>query len=52
LEDLLARGTPADLKAANELMKVMAGYVTLITSKSPYIFVNARIQMSTVLLMA
>lgn len=27
LEDLLRRGTQADLKAANELMKVMSGYV-------------------------
>jgi hypothetical protein len=27
LEDLLRRGTPADLRVANELMKVMSGYV-------------------------
>ena len=27
LEDLLRRGTAADLKAANELMQVMSGYV-------------------------
>jgi hypothetical protein len=26
LEDLLRRGTDADLRAANELMKVMSGY--------------------------
>lgn len=29
LEDLLRKGTPADLKAANELMQVMSGYVRL-----------------------
>lgn len=28
LEDLLRRGTPADLRAANELMKVMSGFVS------------------------
>jgi hypothetical protein len=27
LQELLRRGTPADLAAANDLMKVMAGYV-------------------------
>lgn len=30
LEDLLRRGTSADLKAANELMKVMSGYVFIL----------------------
>lgn len=29
LEDLLRKGTPADLKAANELMQVMSGHVRL-----------------------
>jgi len=27
LDELLRRGTPADLEAANDLMKIMAGYV-------------------------
>jgi len=26
LDELLRRGTPADLEAANDLMKIMAGY--------------------------
>lgn len=34
LEDLLRKGTPADLRAANELMKVMSGYV----SEEGYLF--------------
>jgi len=28
LQELLRRGTPEDLEKANELMKVMAGYVS------------------------
>ncbi len=29
LQELLRRGTPADLQAANDLMKVMSGFVRL-----------------------
>lgn len=39
LQELLRRGTPADLKAANDLMKVMSGYVSRNILKGKFIVI-------------